>query len=284
VSSYYAAQDRSTEPGCIALPETAQDVSTVITSLTDTGGCTFAIRSGGHSSATGGSNIADGVTIDLRGLDTLEVSSDRSTVSIGIGNTWGDVYSHLDPLGLAVPGGRAATVGVGGLSLGGGISFFSTRYGWTTDNIINFEVVLADGSIVNANTDDDPDLLWALRGGTNNFGVVTRIDMAAFEQGPFWGGYAYFPGDTWPQQVKELVAINSADDYDEYAHITMTWGFAPGLGTVVSNQLQYTQEGVENPAIFDGILALPSLVNVLRTTTHSTFTADIAQQSPGGSR
>lgn len=287
MSSYFAAQERATQPGCIVLPQTAQDVSTAVASLTNktnSGHCQFAIRSGGHSGAADGSNIEDGVTIDLRGLDTVQVSEDRTTVSIGMGNTWDNVYSQLDPMGLAVVGGRTAGVGVGGLSLGGGISFFSTRYGWTADNIVNFEVVLADGSIVNANADEDPDLLWALRGGGNNFGVVTRVDMAAFDQGPFWGGYAYFPGDTWPQQVRELVAINSVDDYDEYAHLTMTWGFVPGQGSVVTHQLQYTQEGVENPAVFDGILALPSFVNVLRTTTHKGFADDLAEQSPPGNR
>jgi FAD/FMN-containing dehydrogenase len=93
-------------------PQTARDVAATVKLLTKTeGGCQFAIRSGGHTSWAGASNIADGVVIDLRALSEIELIADKSTVSVGVGATWDVVYSKLDPLGLSVNGSRAAGVG-----------------------------------------------------------------------------------------------------------------------------------------------------------------------------
>ena len=89
---------------------------------------------------TGASNIGQGVTIDLLNLDNVTVSQDQTQVSIGAGARWYDVYSQLEPQGISVIGGRVADIGVGGLTLGGGISFFSGRYGWACDNVNNYEV------------------------------------------------------------------------------------------------------------------------------------------------
>jgi FAD/FMN-containing dehydrogenase len=103
--------------------------------------CPFAVKSGGHAAFAGGSNIAGGVTIDLANLNGILVSSDQTQTSVGPGNRWSDVYSHLDPLGLSVIGGRVADIGVGGLTLGGGISF-SGRYGLACDNVNDYQVRL----------------------------------------------------------------------------------------------------------------------------------------------
>ena len=102
--------------------------------------CQFAVKSGGHGMFTGASNIQQGITIDLLNLNQITVSSDKTQVSVGAGNRWYDVYTKLDPMGISVIGGRVAGIGVGGLTLGGGISFFSGRYGWACDNVNNYEV------------------------------------------------------------------------------------------------------------------------------------------------
>ena len=103
--------------------------------------CLFAVKSGGHSSFAGASNIgSDGVTIDLSKLTQLEVSNDRKQVSVGAGRLWSSVYLELDAKNLSVIGGRSGDIGVGGLTLGGGISYFSGRYGWACDNVNNYEV------------------------------------------------------------------------------------------------------------------------------------------------
>lgn len=97
------------------------------------------MKSGGHATFIGGSNINGGVTIDLVDLNSLDVSADKKRTSIGSGNLWVDIYNSLDPQNLTVIGGRVADIGAGGLTLGGGINFFSTKYGMACDNVINYE-------------------------------------------------------------------------------------------------------------------------------------------------
>lgn len=102
-------------PACIVSPQNTQDVSTVVKTLVqlheEGQSCLFAIRSGGHTSWAGASNIQGGPVIDLRSLNAIQLSSDKGEVEIGVGASWGDVYEILDPLGLSVNGGRASTPG-----------------------------------------------------------------------------------------------------------------------------------------------------------------------------
>ena len=145
-------------------------------------GVPFTVKSGGHVPFPS-SNIDTGIVIDLVNLNGLQLSEDRSFVSVGPGNRWKHVASYLDPEGLAVVGGRVGDIGVSGLTLGGGISWFSGKYGWACDNVYKYEVVLADGSVVEASADENADLHKALRGGGGpNFGIVTRFDFETFEQ------------------------------------------------------------------------------------------------------
>jgi FAD/FMN-containing dehydrogenase len=102
--------------------------------------CKFAVKSGGHAAYAGASNIEDGLTINLAKINEVIVSEDKKSTSVGAGNVWFDVYTKLQPMGLTVIGGRVSAIGVGGLTLGGGISFFSSRYGWACDNVISYEV------------------------------------------------------------------------------------------------------------------------------------------------
>ncbi|PQE33511.1 FAD binding domain-containing protein [Rutstroemia sp. NJR-2017a WRK4] len=138
-SQYWSAQQSSAVPTCRIAPLSAKDVSQAILALKKNQ-CQFAVKSGGHSAFRGGSNIDGGVTIDLLHLNQVDVSADQKSTSLGPGNRWLDVYSKLDARNLSVVGGRVADIGVGGLTLGGGISFFSNRYGWACDNVINYEV------------------------------------------------------------------------------------------------------------------------------------------------
>ncbi|KAK3359646.1 hypothetical protein B0T25DRAFT_420343, partial [Lasiosphaeria hispida] len=192
-STYWSQRQSELHPGCFVTPKTTAHVSGAIKVLT-TLRAPFTVKSGGHTSFAG-SNIQGGVTIDLRFLTSIKVAADRKTVSIGPGNRWVNVSEALDPLGLAVVGGRAADAGVSGLILGGGISYLSGIHGWACDNVRNYEVVLSSGHIVDASPIVNKDLYWALRGGGgSNFGLVTRFDLAAYEQGPFWSRSLIFSG------------------------------------------------------------------------------------------
>lgn len=138
-SRYWSQQQASVHPTCRVAPTSAVDVSVTLVAL-ETQQCQFAVKSGGHGAFTGASNIETGITIDLLNLNEVVVSEDKTEVFVGAGNRWYDVYSKLDPIGISVVGGRVADIGVGGLTLGGGISFFSGRYGWACDNVNNYEV------------------------------------------------------------------------------------------------------------------------------------------------
>ncbi|RAQ53682.1 oxidoreductase FAD-binding protein [Aspergillus flavus] len=263
INTYFSQQNSNLHPLCIVSPTTAQDVSNAIKIINSTPETpNFAIRSGGHAPFTGASKIANGITLDLRGLNSIKVSPDRTTASIGVGATWGDVYPHLDQLGLSVAGGRAGQVGVGGLTTGGGISYFSPRYGWTCDTVTNFEVVLANGTIVNANEHENPELLIALRGGSNNFGVVTRVDLKTFEQGPIWGGTVYHSVDTYQEQLEAFAGVNSAEGYDEYASLITSFGYS-AQGKAVVNSIVYTK-AEENPVVYRPFMAIPKLYSTVR--------------------
>jgi len=286
LASYFSPFESVLQPACIVYPKSAQDVSKAIKTLTSESyqGTKFAVRSGGHMVWPGSANIADGVTIDLRGLNSIKVSDDKSSVSVGPGARWVDVYGELDAMGLAVLGGRSSTVGVGGLITGGGLSYFSPRYGWACDTVSNFEVVLGNGSIVNANTKDNPVLLAGLRGGSNNLGVVTRVDLKAFEQGLLWGGVVYNAIDTVDAQLEAFAEINSADSYDEYASLITSFGYSTaGGGAAFANEIEYTKP-VENPPVFQKLMSLPALQSTMRMANMTSLSEETAALEPPGLR
>lgn len=153
---------------------------------------TIAIRGGGHSGPGLGS-VDDGMVIDLSGMRSVRVDVAASTVRVEPGCTSGDVDHATHPFGLHVPFGILSTTGVAGLTLGGGSGYLTRRHGLTIDNLVEADVVLADGSFVTASAAHNPDLFWALRGGGGNFGVVTSFLFQAHPvtdvfAGPvFWG-------------------------------------------------------------------------------------------------
>jgi FAD/FMN-containing dehydrogenase len=134
----------------------------------------IAIRGGGHNGPGFGS-VDDGLVIDLSMMKGVRVDPPTSTVRVSPGCTSGDVDHATHPFGLAVPFGIISTTGVAGLTLGGGSGHLSRKFGLTIDNLLEADVVLADGSFVTASEAGDADLLWALKGGGGNFGVVTSF-------------------------------------------------------------------------------------------------------------
>ncbi|KAF4457080.1 hypothetical protein F53441_868 [Fusarium austroafricanum] len=177
ISSYWSKQESALHPECILQPTTAEDVSSALSIISKDKNCRFAIKGHGHAPAAGFANTDVGVTIDMTTLSSVSLHQGSKVASIGAGAKWLDVYKHLESSGVQVAGGRNGNVGVGGLLLGGGISHFTTKVGWACDRVVNYQVVLANGTLINANKDQNPDLFLALKGGGNNFGVVTRFDL-----------------------------------------------------------------------------------------------------------
>jgi FAD/FMN-containing dehydrogenase len=150
-------------------------------------------RCGGHS-VSGASLPEGGILIDLSGMKNIEVDPAGQTASIGGGVLLGELDTATQAHGLAVTAGIEPETGAGGLTLGGGIGFLARKLGLTIDNLIGAQVVLADGSIVETNTDSHPDLFWALRGGGGQFGIVTRFDYKLHSIGPqIVTAQAYYP-------------------------------------------------------------------------------------------
>lgn len=178
-------------PRLIARCRDTADVLAVIAYARENG-MRLAIRGGGHSGA-GLGMVDDGVVADLSQMRCVRVDPQARTVRVGGGGVWGDVDHASHAFGLAVPAGVVSTTGVGGLTLGGGHGYLTRKYGLTIDNLLEADVVLADGRQVCANARDNRDLFWAIRGGGGNFGVVTSFLFQAQPVAQVYGGLTLWP-------------------------------------------------------------------------------------------
>ncbi len=170
------------------------DVADVITAVgfARKKGLTLAIRGGGHNGG-GLGTCDDGLVIDLSLMKGVRVDPTARAVRVEGGCTWGDVDHATHAFGLATPSGVISTTGVGGLTLGGGIGHLTRACGLTIDNLLEVDVVLADGRLVTANDVEHPDLFWAVRGGGGNFGVVTSFLFRLHPIGTVYGGPMLWP-------------------------------------------------------------------------------------------
>ncbi|HMR42015.1 MAG TPA: FAD-binding oxidoreductase [Ignavibacteria bacterium] len=147
----------------------------------------ISIRGGGHNA--GGLGIADdALVIDLSKIKYTRIDPQAGTIVAGGGCTWGDVDHATHAFGMATPSGVISTTGVGGLTLGGGIGHLTRKCGLTIDNLLAVDIVLADGSFVKADKDNNPDLFWAVRGGGGNFGVITAFTYKLHPVSMLYGG------------------------------------------------------------------------------------------------
>jgi FAD/FMN-containing dehydrogenase len=193
-------------PALVARPRDVGEVSAAVRAAAETG-VPFAVRGGGHAYARYGT-VPGGLVLDLRLLGGVRIDPERRVGTASAGTTAGDYTAAAAGHGLATGFGDTLSVGVPGLALGGGIGYLSRRDGLTLDNVLGAEVVLADGSVVRASDDENPDLFWALCGGGGNFGVVTRLDLRLVPTTVVTGGLLAFEPD--PRTVGGLLAAAAA--------------------------------------------------------------------------
>jgi FAD/FMN-containing dehydrogenase len=170
------------KPDEVASCSSTADVAAAIKSARDRG-VRVAVRGGGHSIA-GLSAIDGGMLIDLAPMNGVRVDPDNRRAYVGGGAIWSEVDNATQAHGLVAPGGVVSDTGVAGLTLGGGYGWVRRKYGLSSDSLLAAEVVTADGEIVTASADENPDLYWAIRGGGGNFGVVTEFTFELHPLGP----------------------------------------------------------------------------------------------------
>ncbi|HTQ69320.1 MAG TPA: FAD-binding oxidoreductase [Solirubrobacteraceae bacterium] len=181
-----------------------------------------AVRGGGHSIA-GFSTCDDGLVIDLSPMREVRVDTGARTADVGAGATWGDVDHETQAHGLATTGGLVSSTGVGGFTLGGGIGWLMRKHGLACDNLRAADVVTADGRLLRISEEDNPDLLWGLRGGGGNFGVVTRFQLDLHPVGPeVYAGPIFFAAehDTELMRLFRDWAPDTPDDITSALNLT----------------------------------------------------------------
>jgi hypothetical protein len=183
--------DVDPRPGAIVRVANAADIAAVIRFARDAG-VALAVRSGGHSNA-GQSTTDDGVVLDLRDMNAIDIDPAARTVWAETGLTAAELTTATAAHGLAVGFGDTGSVGIGGITLGGGIGYLVRKQGLTIDSLLAAEIVTADGKVRLVDADHEPDLFWAIRGGGGNFGVATRFLFRLHEVGTVVGGMMLLP-------------------------------------------------------------------------------------------
>ncbi|PGH07714.1 hypothetical protein AJ79_06191 [Helicocarpus griseus UAMH5409] len=282
-SQFWSQQQSEVKPACVFEPTSSAQVAVVLL-LVRMLHCQFSVKSGGHAAFANSSSIPDGVTIDLGQLNTIELSSDRTRVKVGAGNRWVDVYNELAPKGVTAVGGRVADIGVGGLMLGGGISFYSAQYGFACDNVNSFEVVVADGRILHVSPKSHPSLYWALRGGGNNFGIVTEFNLATYPAGDLWAGSRiYDVNESTKEAVLDaVIKFGHESPTDPKAAMICNFVYSEDQFFMAVN-LEYT-EPVVNPPIFESFRKIPQVADSMDIKTLPEVTLEFRAVNPDGLR
>lgn len=200
----------------------------------------------------------------------------NGTIDVSPGMTWYDVDTALDPYGLAAIGGRMKTIGVPGLTLIGGVHYFINKYGFAMDNVVSYDVVLGNGTQVIASATQNPDLFWALKGGANNFGIVTKFSLKTYSV---------------PQISTTIQIFNESSLYD-FCDAICSWALADSdapvaAGSIITITYNATtgvmeptilgvQEGVSNPpSEFANFTAIPGVSKINNVTTIKQWASDL---------
>lgn len=272
-------------PWCLVQPHTASEVSAVVSALAASGEGAgdwhVAIRSGGNG-PPGSSNIANGVTIDLGMMNRSSHDPATGLTSVEPGAAWMDVYTDLQNMAnVTVVGGRSGGVGVGGFLLGGGNSFYTGRFGFGCDTVMGFQVVLANGTLVEATADKNPDLWRALKGGGSNFGIVTRFDLETIPAHELLAHGESIVNSSYSDEVFDALAefTDHSQEHPEDAMFALLT-HSPG-SDIVALITRANTLGNLNSTSFDRIEKIPAIASTWERKSHATIARE--GQLPAGS-
>ncbi|KAI2704377.1 CAZyme family AA7 [Penicillium roqueforti] len=252
-------------PACVFVPNTAAEVSQAVKII---GACDaqFAVRGGGHMNYPGANNIDAGDLIALSNLNSITVKS--NTVEVGPGLNWYEVDSALEPHGRVCIGGRMKTIGVPGLSLIGGFHYFNNKYGYAMDNVVTYDIVLGNGTQITVNKTLHSDLFWALKGGANNFGIVTRFELKTYDIPKISTTIQVFNETHIPDYISAVCEAAKLDDEDPIAAgmiATITYN---ATTKVAQGSVLGVQEGVSSPpSQFANFTKIPATQRINNVTT-----------------
>ncbi|KAK5211386.1 hypothetical protein LTR47_010751 [Exophiala xenobiotica] len=281
-NQYWASNQADSHPNCRLVPRTSEDVSSLVSQLAslereDDDDVKFAIASGGHHTAEGASNLDDGITLDLSGLDSIALDQrpDHASIEVGTGARWLDVYQYLEPRGVMVSGARVASVGVGGYLLGGGISIFASQHGWSGDVVEAIELVLANGTILQSNETHHAGLFAALKGGGSNFGIATKFRLKTFPAQQLHMALLAFSQEQIPLLLQELTTFARNAHVDPATSVDLSIGFDGATAQVVY-VLMLTHLGPhpDESSLWRPFFEIPALS---RSAQHDTSLTEMAE-------
>lgn len=250
-------------PGCVFEPSTAPELSNGLKIIKKTQS-KFAVRSGGHMPVPGAQSVNDGVMISMSKFNSKTLNRQHSIASIGPGQTWLEVYKYLYQYRVAVNGGRYPSVGVGGVLMGGGMGYWSGSQGWGCDNVVGYQAVLSDGRVVEVTEHNQyADLFWALKGGHNNFAIVTRYDVRTFPVNSVYGGsMSWNSGVSIPffGALESYMASGGGVD-DPNSHVIAYAGVEPAAGpSSLSFSNTFFYNGAQSsPGAFENFTAINAI-------------------------
>ncbi|KAI1098868.1 FAD-binding domain-containing protein [Jackrogersella minutella] len=219
---YWSTSCSAMKPTCIIFPKDADEVAAIVKVLNNNTE-NFAIKSGGHNPNNGWSSVQGGPLISTQGMKEVILDSETGIARVGPGQRLDSIAAALQGTGWTFVGGRIGNTGVGGLVLGGGLSYMSAQYGWAASSVLEYEIVLANGTIATASATQNPDLFKALKGGGNNFGIITTYVLQTHPQGDIFGGNLVFL-HTDETDAKLLKAVRDFTEYnlDDKAAVIVT--------------------------------------------------------------
>lgn len=292
--AYWASNQIDLQPCCRIVPTTSIETAATVHAFQHER-IPFAVESGGHSSITGASNIHGGVTLDLSSLASISLSPDGDILTVGAGARWLEIYEFLERenRSLSVNGARAGSVGVGGFLLGGGISLASSRDGWACDSVEAIEVIVGNGSLVEANATHHSRLFAAMKGTGGLLGVATKFHLEVYTPEPFSVAFIAYEWQHLHSIVEALEDFNAhaGSGSDEAASTSASVDLSVSFDAVTHEEILVVMLSIpsrevkdSNSPLLNRFLRIPNIHRSVQSMTDAQLARVVDENNPPGYR